>query len=112
MKRTIQQQLALLQKKKDALIKQENELNSKLKPSALKQIAHLVKAYNISPQEIQKAVRDYKPEPKPSHKKSFPKPKYFNPANKSQVWTGRGRTPEWAKEFKAAGTLYQYLIQG
>lgn len=31
------------------------------------------------------------------------KPKYANPADKSQTWTGKGRQPKWFKEAIAAG---------
>ncbi|MEL7301019.1 MAG: H-NS histone family protein [Pseudomonadota bacterium] len=30
-------------------------------------------------------------------------PKYRNPADATQTWTGRGRQPEWIKAAKAAG---------
>ncbi|MEL6915271.1 MAG: H-NS histone family protein [Pseudomonadota bacterium] len=30
-------------------------------------------------------------------------PKYRNPKDATQTWTGRGRQPEWIKEAKAAG---------
>lgn len=30
-------------------------------------------------------------------------PKYRNPENPDQTWTGRGRQPEWIKDAKAAG---------
>ncbi|PIE35164.1 MAG: transcriptional regulator [Gammaproteobacteria bacterium] len=30
-------------------------------------------------------------------------PKYRNPANKSETWTGRGRQPVWVREHIAAG---------
>ena len=38
-------------------------------------------------------------------KASGPKgaPKYANPADKSQTWTGRGRQPAWIKDGLAAG---------
>ena len=29
--------------------------------------------------------------------------KYRNPADPSQTWTGRGRTPQWMKDFESAG---------
>lgn len=32
------------------------------------------------------------------------KPKYANPADQSQTWTGKGRQPEWYKAAIAAGT--------
>lgn len=31
------------------------------------------------------------------------KPKYANPADKSQTWTGRGRRPRWVDEALRAG---------
>ena len=35
----------------------------------------------------------------------YPKvyPKYQNPADPSQTWTGRGRTPRWISEMRTAG---------
>lgn len=30
-------------------------------------------------------------------------PKYRNPADSDQTWTGRGRTPQWVKDLEAAG---------
>lgn len=32
-------------------------------------------------------------------------PKYRNPANPEQAWTGRGRTPLWVQELQNAGQL-------
>ncbi|MFV0361259.1 H-NS family nucleoid-associated regulatory protein [Tropicimonas sp.] len=31
-------------------------------------------------------------------------PKYRNPADPKQTWTGRGRKPQWVKDAEAAGT--------
>ena len=38
-------------------------------------------------------------------------PKYRNPADKSQTWTGRGRMPLWVAELYEAGTLEKALIK-
>lgn len=35
--------------------------------------------------------------------KSKAKPRYFNPADKSQTWTGKGRQPAWFKHAIASG---------
>jgi len=47
-------------------------------------------------------------------KKSGPRgkvaPKYRNPANAEQTWTGRGKSPVWVQALKAAGTLDSALI--
>ncbi|MBU3646991.1 MAG: H-NS histone family protein, partial [Limnohabitans sp.] len=37
-------------------------------------------------------------------------PKYRNPANPEQTWTGRGVSPAWVQSLKAAGTLDSALI--
>lgn len=46
--------------------------------------------------------------PRSRRAKSGPKkvspPKYRNPANPEQTWTGKGRQPEWFKSALAAGT--------
>lgn len=37
-------------------------------------------------------------------------PRYRNPANANETWTGRGRAPRWAQPYVAAGTLDTTLI--
>ena len=45
------------------------------------------------------------PTPKAKAKaKKAGKPKYKNPADASQTWTGKGRQPDWYKAAMAAGT--------
>lgn len=39
-----------------------------------------------------------------SRSKSKNPPKYRNPSDPKQTWTGRGRRPNWIKEAEAAGT--------
>ena len=39
----------------------------------------------------------------PAKKKKKVAPKYCNPADKSQTWSGRGRQPIWYKDALAAG---------
>ena len=41
---------------------------------------------------------------KPKAKKLAAAPKYRNPADPAQTWTGRGRQPVWYKDAVAAGT--------
>ncbi len=38
-------------------------------------------------------------------------PKYRNPKDKEQTWTGRGRMPLWAAELHASGRLGRALIK-
>jgi DNA-binding protein H-NS len=39
----------------------------------------------------------------PSRKRTVSAPKYANPANPADTWTGRGRKPRWYAEAVAAG---------
>ncbi|SHE90609.1 DNA-binding protein H-NS [Loktanella atrilutea] len=41
--------------------------------------------------------------------KSMSAPKYRNPADETQTWTGKGRQPEWYKAAMAEGTDPQTL---
>ena len=43
------------------------------------------------------------PAPKKAAGQPKSAPKYANPANKSQTWTGKGRQPDWFKSAIAAG---------
>ncbi len=36
-------------------------------------------------------------------KKRVIEPKYFNPNNQEQTWSGRGRKPSWVEELLASG---------
>jgi len=38
-------------------------------------------------------------------------PKYRNPADAAQTWTGRGKAPLWVQSLKSAGTLDSALIK-
>lgn len=49
--------------------------------------------------------------PKGMLSKTTPSPKYQNPANPAETWSGRGRAPEWARKAKDAGTLEDCLIK-
>lgn len=41
--------------------------------------------------------------PKPGSTRGSVPPKYANPADPTQTWTGRGRTPAWFNEVLATG---------
>lgn len=53
------------------------------------------------------------PQPKKPRKKAPKKPpaapKYANPADKTQTWTGKGRQPQWYKDAIAAGKKSEEL---
>lgn len=73
------------------------------------QLTKLAKAEGYTVEEIfgspsgtrGKAAR--KPGPKPGRKLGKVPPKYRNPANAKETWTGRGKQPRWLAELTAKG---------
>ena len=50
--------------------------------------------------------------PKAAKEKKTVAPKYRNPADASQTWTGRGRKPKWVvEELATGGSLDDFLIR-
>lgn len=47
----------------------------------------------------------------PKAKRAPVKPKYQNPKDPDQTWTGRGRAPAWAKPYKDRNKLEQIAIK-
>ena len=56
------------------------------------QILALAKSVGVPLNEIMKGVQDKKPGKTVA-------PRYQNPADSAQQWTGRGRHPQWVKEY-------------
>ena len=55
--------------------------------------------------------RGPKPGPKPGRKLGKVAPKYRNPADTKQTWTGRGKRPRWLTELTAKGKkIEEFLI--
>ena len=49
---------------------------------------------------------------KPAKEKKTVAPKYRNPADATQTWTGRGRKPKWVIEaLEAGGNMDDFLIR-
>lgn len=110
-------QLAQIKKQKEALLKKEQALLSKSHDKILGQIVKLAKDAGLTASDITSAMNAGKPvKTKTSKvtKKSDPRgkvaPKYQNPSNPAQKWTGRGVSPSWIAELKAAGKLDSALI--
>ncbi|KMK66047.1 H-NS family nucleoid-associated regulatory protein [Puniceibacterium sp. IMCC21224] len=68
-------------------------IDSRRKAEAKKAAEHAAKEYGFSLDELLGS----------SGKGSKSAPKYANPADSSQTWTGRGRKPNWVIEALAAG---------
>jgi DNA-binding protein H-NS len=65
------------------------------KREAVKELEGVAKSLGYSLDELVSA--------KPTRKRAPAKPKYANPANKSDTWTGRGRRPRWVEAALKSG---------
>ena len=114
---TVEAQLDKIRKAKADLDKKEKELLGRSQGKVIAKIAQLAKENGISASQIAEALKEEKPAraKRGSKKATTPRakvaPKYSNPANAEQTWTGRGIAPLWAKELKNAGTLDSALIK-
>jgi DNA-binding protein H-NS len=110
---TVANQLAAIRKQRELLDKKEQALKSKSHDKVLSKIVAMAKEAGLSAADITKALSSGKPT-KAAKKGSLAgkkvAPKYRNPANPEQTWTGRGVSPTWVQALKAAGTLESALI--
>jgi DNA-binding protein H-NS len=116
---TVANQLASIRKQRELLDKKEQALKSKSHEKVLAQIVNMAKEAGLSATDIAKALNSGKPAkatkaPKVAKKGALAgkkvAPKYKNPSNPDQTWTGRGVSPTWVQALKAAGTLDTALI--
>ena len=113
---TVANQLAAIRKQRELLNKKEQALKSKSHDKVLAQIVKMAKDAGLTAPDITKAMSSGKPAKatKAAKKGALAgkkvAPKYRNPANPEQTWTGRGVSPTWVQALKAAGTLDTALI--
>jgi DNA-binding protein H-NS len=116
---TVANQLAAIRKQRELLDKKEQALKSKSHDKVLATITMMAKEAGLTAADISKALAVAKPSKVTKKPKAAPKgslagkkvaPKYRNPANPEQTWTGRGVSPTWVQALKAAGTLEGALI--
>ncbi len=116
---SIAAQLAKLRKDREALEKREKALLAKTNDKVLSKIVAMAKEAGLSAADISKALGATKPAkgakaPRAAKKGALAgkkvAPKYRNPANPEQTWTGRGVSPSWVQALKAAGNLDAALI--
>jgi DNA-binding protein H-NS len=118
---TVAAQLAALKKQQEALLKKEQALKAKAHDKVLAKIVQLAKDAGLTGSDIAKAMGAGKTAKSKTAKapkagrKSGPRgkvaPKYRNPANHAETWTGRGVSPKWVAELKASGKLESALIK-
>jgi len=113
---TVANQLAAIRKQRELLDKKEQALKSKSHDKVLSKIVALAKESGLTAAEIAKALNAGKSTNKAKTAKKGAlagkkvAPKYRNPSNPEQTWTGRGVSPTWVQALKAAGTLNSALI--
>lgn len=113
---TVESQLAKIRKAKAELEKKEKALLNRTQGRAMERIVKIANENGISATQIIDALKQDKPrKEKRTATKSVTArakvaPKYRNPANPEQTWTGRGKQPLWVQELNKAGTLNTALI--
>ena len=123
---TVDAQLTKIRKQVEALQAKEKTLLSKANDKVIAQIVALAKKHNVTYDELGEAMGTAKTKRKAksthhttaaprkaanaSDKRAKVAPKYRNPNDAAQTWTGRGRSPVWVQALKDAGTLETALI--
>ncbi|MBU3653854.1 MAG: H-NS histone family protein [Limnohabitans sp.] len=115
---SVASQLAKLRKEREALEKREKALMARTHDKALSKIVQIARDAGLSAEDIAKALGQGKATKKPARaagkstgSRGKVAPKYRNPAQADQTWTGRGKAPVWVQALKAAGTLETALIK-
>ncbi len=111
-------QIAKLQKQLAMLEKKEADKTKAKQAKALSAIVKIAKDAGLTADDVAGALKSGKA---PAKKKTAAKksanagktvaPKYRNPANPQQTWTGRGKSPTWVTELKTSGNLESALIK-
>jgi DNA-binding protein H-NS len=118
---TVASQLAKIRKEREALEKKEKALLAKTNDKVLGKIVAMIKDAGLTAADVAKALGAAKPGKAKVARASGAKksslagkkvaPKYRNPANHEQTWTGRGVAPAWIQALKSEGKLDAALIQ-
>jgi DNA-binding protein H-NS len=127
--KSIASQLASIQKQKELLLKREVALKTQSHGKILKDIVKMAKDAGLSLEDISQAFNQ-KSSAKSKSNNPFAKPhagiasfgiphamngvklppKYRNPLDHTQTWTGRGVDPSWVAKLREAGQLESALI--
>lgn len=82
---------------------------SKQRDAAIKAAKKVAKDHGFDLSELLDAAPKQRGRKKTAAKKAPLPPKYKNPANPAQTWSGRGRRPEWFKAAEKAGKSLKSL---
>lgn len=94
-----------LESLKKKIEKEIKKRRSKTQEEGLKKIKLIAAEYGLSASELKNlsVVKARKVKPKTGKKRGPVAPKYRDPSNSSNTWTGRGRKPKWVEAFLSAG---------
>ena len=100
--KVIERQIRELEAKAEALKHQEK--------AGLKQLKAIVVKYRLTPSDLQLAMNGYGRRGVSKLAGRKLKPKYRNPANKTEKWSGRGLQPRWlVAAMKSTGKKLPYF---
>jgi DNA-binding protein H-NS len=126
MKTQIEKELAALRKRRELINLREQEILKAVRKKALGNIVSIANEYGLDVPEVVAALNTSAPKGvrgKNTVKKSLPSkikkvisqprkllPKYSNPENPEETWTGRGRSPAWVASLRENDKLDTALI--
>lgn len=102
----------LTQKTDDELKQLRDQLDVELKDRREAKIRQFKIEMKQRADELGVSLDEMLKAPVPGKSRGKVAPKYQNPSNPGETWTGRGQKPGWVRDALAAGkTLDQLLIQ-
>ena len=126
MKTQIEKELATLRKRRELMNLREQEILKAVRKKALGNIVSIANEYGLDVREVVAALNTSSPKKvrgKDAVKKDPPSkikkvigqprkvlPKYRNPENPEETWTGRGRSPAWVASLRENDKLDTALI--
>lgn len=92
---------------RDKILREIEKRNLLIKREGIEKIKVIVEEYGLNTDELKSlAVKN-----KYTSKRGTVAPKYRDPNNSANTWTGRGRRPKWVEIFlEAGGQLNQITI--
>ena len=113
---TVEAQLAKLKKQREAIEAKEKALLAKSNEKVIAEIVAMIQMYGVTQAELIAALakrsnktprksKEAKKAAKTSDKRAKVAPKYRNPSDANQTWTGRGRSPAWVQALRTLELL-------
>lgn len=104
--------MELTQKTEEELTLLRDQIDAELKSRREAKIQQLRADLKKAADELGVRMEELVKKPSASKPRGKVAPKYQNPSNPDETWTGRGQKPGWVRDALAAGkTLDQLLIQ-